>query len=90
MSLLGRRVLVVRSGHRGQRIPGAKPDWTKEPPCKRVWCTLNPSGPNVLPLVWCGSLESGCQLRYSPRQLTVVRNYESHPKIALILLQNGT
>ncbi|GBM80053.1 hypothetical protein AVEN_45038-1 [Araneus ventricosus] len=27
------------------------------PPSKRVWCRLNPSGPNVLPLVWCGSLE---------------------------------
>ncbi|GBM39238.1 hypothetical protein AVEN_43640-1 [Araneus ventricosus] len=42
---------------RVQRVPGSKPDSTKEPPCKWVWCTSNPSEPNVLPLVWCGSVE---------------------------------
>ncbi|GBN06055.1 hypothetical protein AVEN_141317-1 [Araneus ventricosus] len=41
------------------RNPGSKPDSTEEPPCKRAWCTLNPWGPNVLPFVWCGSLERG-------------------------------
>ncbi|GBN58922.1 hypothetical protein AVEN_123928-1 [Araneus ventricosus] len=28
----------------------------------------------LLPLVWCGSLERGCQLRCRPRHLTVVQN----------------
>ncbi|GBM29959.1 hypothetical protein AVEN_167437-1 [Araneus ventricosus] len=41
-------------------------------------------------LVWCGSLERGCQLRCYPRHLTTVQNYEVRPKIALVLLQNGT
>ncbi|GBL89048.1 hypothetical protein AVEN_255191-1 [Araneus ventricosus] len=45
--------LVVSSRLRGRRVPGSKPDSTEEPPCKWVWCTLNPSGPNFL--VWCGA-----------------------------------
>ncbi|GBO01747.1 hypothetical protein AVEN_81801-1 [Araneus ventricosus] len=49
--------LVVRFGPRGQRVPGWKPDYTEEPPSKRVWCTLNLPRPNVLALVWCESLE---------------------------------
>ncbi|GBL78703.1 Jerky -like [Araneus ventricosus] len=36
--------------------------------------------------VWRG----GCQLRCRPRHLTEVQNYEVRPKIALVLLQNGT
>ncbi|GBN65264.1 hypothetical protein AVEN_200996-1 [Araneus ventricosus] len=43
---------------------------------------------NVLPLVWCGSLERECQLRC--RHLTTVQNDEIHPKIARALLQKGT
>ncbi|GBO04771.1 hypothetical protein AVEN_138629-1 [Araneus ventricosus] len=46
-----RGCLVVRSRLQGQRVPGSKPDSIQELPCKRVWCTINPSGPNVLPLV---------------------------------------
>ncbi|GBN90589.1 hypothetical protein AVEN_180277-1 [Araneus ventricosus] len=83
-------VLVVRSRPRGERIPGSKPDSTEEPQCKRVWLKLNPSGPNVLPLVWCGSLERGCKLRCRPRHLTTVQNYEVCPKIPLVLIQNAT
>ncbi|GBM71090.1 hypothetical protein AVEN_146305-1 [Araneus ventricosus] len=49
--------LVIRSRPRDRRVPGLKPDSTEEPPCKWVWCTLNPSAPHVLPLVWCESLE---------------------------------
>ncbi|GBM01976.1 hypothetical protein AVEN_269576-1 [Araneus ventricosus] len=81
--------LVVRSQPLDRRVPGLKPNSTEEPPCKRVWYTLNPWGPNVLPLVWCGSLESGCQLKCCPFHLTVVQNYEIRPKIALVLLQTG-
>ncbi|GBL90533.1 hypothetical protein AVEN_179452-1 [Araneus ventricosus] len=51
-SLHGRSGLVVRSRPRGWRVPGLKPDSTEELPCKRAWCT-----PNLLQLVWCGSLE---------------------------------
>ncbi|GBL85322.1 hypothetical protein AVEN_222777-1 [Araneus ventricosus] len=39
---------------RGRRVPGSKPDYTEEPPCKRVWSTLNPSGTNLLPLIRFG------------------------------------
>ncbi|GBN28263.1 hypothetical protein AVEN_235231-1 [Araneus ventricosus] len=46
---------MVRSRSQDRRVPGSKPDSTKEPPFKRVWCMLNPSGPNVLLLVWCGA-----------------------------------
>ncbi|GBN46805.1 hypothetical protein AVEN_55918-1 [Araneus ventricosus] len=38
----------------GRTVLGSKPNFTEEPPRKRVCCTLNPSGPNVLPLMWCG------------------------------------
>ncbi|GBO06198.1 hypothetical protein AVEN_35138-1 [Araneus ventricosus] len=51
---------VSTSGRRG---PGSKPDSTQKTPCKRVRRTLNPSGQNVLPLVWCGSCERGRQPR---------------------------
>ncbi|GBL92637.1 hypothetical protein AVEN_123807-1 [Araneus ventricosus] len=40
-------------------------------------CTPNHTQwPNVLPLVWRGSLERECQLRRRPRHLTAVQNYE--------------
>ncbi|GBN66171.1 hypothetical protein AVEN_177699-1 [Araneus ventricosus] len=42
--------MLARSRLRSQGVPGSKPDSTKELPCKRVWCTLNPSGRNVLQL----------------------------------------
>ncbi|GBL73670.1 hypothetical protein AVEN_230669-1 [Araneus ventricosus] len=73
--LLGRAGLVVRSRLRGRRAPGSKPDFTEDLSC---------IGPNALRLVWCGSLERGCQLRCSLRHLT-----EVPPKMALVLLQNG-
>ncbi|GBN22603.1 hypothetical protein AVEN_243271-1 [Araneus ventricosus] len=40
-------------------------------------------------LVWCISLEWGCQLRCRPRHLTAVQNDEISPHVALVLLQNG-
>ncbi|GBM08305.1 hypothetical protein AVEN_88498-1 [Araneus ventricosus] len=43
--------LVVRSRLRGQMVPGSKPDSLQELPCKRVWCTVSPLEPDVLPLV---------------------------------------
>ncbi|GBN93735.1 hypothetical protein AVEN_145381-1 [Araneus ventricosus] len=57
MFLRGRGGLIVRPRPRRRRVPGSKPDSTEEPPCKRFWCTLNPSGPNTLSLVWYGSLD---------------------------------
>ncbi|GBL90597.1 hypothetical protein AVEN_179496-1 [Araneus ventricosus] len=55
---MGSGGLVVRSQPRGRRVPDPKPDSTEEPPCKRVWCTPNPSRPNTLLLMWCGSLQA--------------------------------
>ncbi|GBN54749.1 hypothetical protein AVEN_78909-1, partial [Araneus ventricosus] len=74
----------------GRRVPSSKPDFTEEPPCKRAMCTLNPSGSNVLPLMWCGSLEKGCLPRCRLRHMTANQNDENRPKIALVLLYNGT
>ncbi|GBM62631.1 hypothetical protein AVEN_187037-1 [Araneus ventricosus] len=56
-NLLGSGDLVVWSRPRGRGVLGSKPDSTEELPRKRVWCTLNPSGPNILMLVWFRSLE---------------------------------
>ncbi|GBL90407.1 hypothetical protein AVEN_178838-1 [Araneus ventricosus] len=42
--------LEVRSGPRDRRIPGPNRDSNEERQCKRVWCTLNPTGPNKCPL----------------------------------------
>ncbi|GBM08032.1 hypothetical protein AVEN_71470-1 [Araneus ventricosus] len=46
------------------------------------------NGSNVLPLVWWGSLERGCQFRCRPRHLTAIQKDEVRPKQALVLLQN--
>ncbi|GBM41090.1 hypothetical protein AVEN_28861-1 [Araneus ventricosus] len=32
---------MVRSRFRGRRVPGLKPNSTKDPPCMCAWCTLN-------------------------------------------------
>ncbi|GBL93895.1 hypothetical protein AVEN_153652-1 [Araneus ventricosus] len=45
---------------------------------------------NALQPAWRGSLERGCQLRCRPRHLIAIQNYEVCPKIALVLIQNGT
>ncbi|GBM21622.1 hypothetical protein AVEN_172474-1 [Araneus ventricosus] len=64
------------------RAGGSKPDSTEDPPCMCVWCVLNLSrGPDIIPLVSCGSLERGCQLKSRPRNLTAVQNYEVRSKI---------
>ncbi|GBO23556.1 hypothetical protein AVEN_188867-1 [Araneus ventricosus] len=71
----------------GRRVPGSRSDSVVYGAC----CTLtHTQWPNVLPLVWRGSLERGCQLRRRPRHLTVVQNYEERPKIALVLPENRT
>ncbi|GBN29884.1 hypothetical protein AVEN_178989-1 [Araneus ventricosus] len=86
----GRGGLVGRARLRGRRVPGSKPDSTEDPPCiGPVEREIIRRGPNVLPLVWFGSLERGCQLRCRPRHLTEIQNDEVRPKIALVLLQNG-
>ncbi|GBO16012.1 hypothetical protein AVEN_247371-1 [Araneus ventricosus] len=57
----GRGGLVVRSRFWGRSVPGSIPDSTEYP------SYLGPAahyilrkGPNILPLLWCGSLE-GCR-----------------------------
>ncbi|GBM15878.1 hypothetical protein AVEN_258424-1 [Araneus ventricosus] len=59
------RGLVVKSRLRGRKFPGLKPDSTEDLP--RVWacCMLNHTKgeSNVLPLVWCGSMERGVPAR---------------------------
>ncbi|GBM01110.1 hypothetical protein AVEN_136655-1 [Araneus ventricosus] len=53
----GSEGLVVRSLLRGRRILGSKPDSTKDPPCGPSMRYLS-RRPNVLTLVWSGSLET--------------------------------
>ncbi|GBM08714.1 hypothetical protein AVEN_52787-1 [Araneus ventricosus] len=54
------------------------------PPCIRSWCTLNPSGSNVFPLVLCGSLKRLCQLRYHPCHLTTAQKFMVRHNMALV------
>ncbi|GBL96061.1 hypothetical protein AVEN_104306-1 [Araneus ventricosus] len=72
--------------------PGPKPDSTEDPPSMRTCCTLNHSRRlNFLSLKWCGGLGRRMQeLKCRPRRLTAIQNYEVNPKIAFVLLQNGT
>ncbi|GBO24807.1 hypothetical protein AVEN_180117-1 [Araneus ventricosus] len=60
---------------------------TFPPSSKRSSYIVPPGSPR-----WCGVevWRGGCQLRCRPRHLTEVQNYEVRPKIALVLLQNGT
>ncbi|GFV62497.1 uncharacterized protein TNCV_630761 [Trichonephila clavipes] len=48
----------------------------EDPPCREGLHVKSVESSNVLPLVWCGSKERGCQLRFRPRHLTMVQNYE--------------
>ncbi|GBM92883.1 hypothetical protein AVEN_205215-1 [Araneus ventricosus] len=85
----GRGGLVVRSRPRDRRAPGSKPDSTEDPPY------MGPTTRQIIlsvqtPFRWCGAEVWRCQLRCRPRHLTAVQNDEVRPKIALVLLQNGT
>ncbi|GBM22059.1 hypothetical protein AVEN_137369-1 [Araneus ventricosus] len=76
---------------RSRRIPGSKSDSTENPSCiGPVACEILRRVSNILPMVWCGSLERWCQPRFRRRHLITVRNSEIRPKIALVLLRNGT
>ncbi|GBM10340.1 hypothetical protein AVEN_131077-1 [Araneus ventricosus] len=75
---------------RGPRVPGSKPDSTKDPPCMWVWCALNLSRGNVLLLGMMRKLGEGCQLSCHPLRMTAVQNAEVRSKMAVVLLQNGT
>ncbi|GBN64508.1 hypothetical protein AVEN_114426-1 [Araneus ventricosus] len=90
-NLWGRGGLVVRFRLWGRRVPGPRPDSTEDPPC------MGPAARQIIrsgqtSSRWCGVevWRGGCQLRCRPRHLTEVQNYEVRPKIALVLLQNGT
>ncbi|GBM33745.1 hypothetical protein AVEN_131648-1 [Araneus ventricosus] len=76
---------------RNRSVVGSKPIPLK---ICLVWGLLHVKsyigGSSVLSLVWCGSLERGCQLRCRPRHLTAIQKYEVRLQIALVLVQNGT
>ncbi|GBN30770.1 hypothetical protein AVEN_158639-1 [Araneus ventricosus] len=84
--------LVVRPQLWGRRVPGSKPDSTEDPSCIGIAvCEIIFRGPNILPLVWCGSLKWGRQLKCRPRHLTDVQNYEVRLKIDIVFaLEKGT
>ncbi|GBL74116.1 hypothetical protein AVEN_231012-1 [Araneus ventricosus] len=77
------RVCKYASRSRHRSVPGSKPDFTTDQSCMWVWRR----GSDVLPLVWCGSLESWRCLKH---HLTMAQNYDARPKIALASLQKGT
>ncbi|GBN54118.1 hypothetical protein AVEN_78824-1 [Araneus ventricosus] len=82
--------LVVRRQARSRRVPSSKPDSTEDLSC--IWSVpryVIRRRSSILPLVWCGSLERGCQPRCRPRHLTAVQNYDIRRKIALVLLKMG-
>ncbi|GBN05018.1 hypothetical protein AVEN_164095-1 [Araneus ventricosus] len=76
---------------RRRRAPGSKPDSIDDPSGIGSLHIKSCVGSQTSSR-WCGAkiLERGSQLRYNPRHLTVVENYEFRPKITHVLLQNGT
>ncbi|GBO21705.1 hypothetical protein AVEN_32271-1 [Araneus ventricosus] len=71
--------------------PCWRPDSNKDPSCNGpVAHQIIRMEPNVLPLVWCGSLERGCHLRCCPCHLPTVKNDEVRPKIASFCFKNRT
>ncbi|GFX23570.1 uncharacterized protein TNCV_3770441 [Trichonephila clavipes] len=46
----------------------------EDPPYKEAMHVKSVESSIVLPLVWCESSKSGCQLRCRPRHLTMVQN----------------
>ncbi|GBM77925.1 hypothetical protein AVEN_89588-1 [Araneus ventricosus] len=57
---------VVKSLPRGRRAPGSKPDSTEDLSCiGPVARQIIPILPNVLPLMWCESLERGMPAQVS-------------------------
>ncbi|GBL93661.1 hypothetical protein AVEN_25649-1 [Araneus ventricosus] len=80
-SYWGRGGLMVRSRFQGGRAGDSKPDSTEDLQCMRACCTLNQTQWVKCPsLVWCTSLESGCQHMCRRRHLTAVQKYEVSPK----------
>ncbi|GBM09026.1 hypothetical protein AVEN_229057-1 [Araneus ventricosus] len=66
MRKCGHGGLVVRCRLRCWRVPGSKPDSTEDPSCiGPVACSIICRRSNVLPLVWCGSLERGLPVQVS-------------------------
>ncbi|GBN97226.1 hypothetical protein AVEN_82096-1 [Araneus ventricosus] len=87
----GRCGLVVGSRLWGRRVAGSKPDSTEDPPCMGpAALEIMRSGQTLSRLCGVEAWRGRCQTRRRPRRLTVVQNYEIRPKIALVLLQNGT
>ncbi|GBO25626.1 hypothetical protein AVEN_170732-1 [Araneus ventricosus] len=85
------RVCKYASRPWGRKAPGPRPDSTEDPPC------MGPAARQTIrsgqtPPRWRGveARRGGRQPRCRPRHLTKVQNYEVRPKIALVLLQNGT
>ncbi|GFV25191.1 hypothetical protein TNCV_2565751 [Trichonephila clavipes] len=66
---------VVKVSDRGWPCHEFEPTTTKESPSREEMHVESVESSNVLPLVWCGSLEMGCQLRCRRRYLTMVQNY---------------
>ncbi|GBM14197.1 hypothetical protein AVEN_61010-1 [Araneus ventricosus] len=58
--------------------------------CEPVASQIVAKGAKRLPPERCGILKRGCQLRCHPSHLTAFQNYDVRPKIAILLLQNGT
>ncbi|GBM47105.1 hypothetical protein AVEN_24237-1 [Araneus ventricosus] len=82
--------LWVRCRPQSRTVPGLRPDSTEDPSCiGPVARYIIRKGSNVQPLLWFGNLERGCHLRCRPHDLTAVQYEEVHPKMALVLLQNG-
>ncbi|GBL84632.1 hypothetical protein AVEN_191092-1 [Araneus ventricosus] len=58
--------------------------------CALVYVKSDVKSSNVRPLMRRGVWRGSCSLKCHPRHLTTARNYENRPKIASVLLLNGT
>ncbi|GBM13487.1 hypothetical protein AVEN_40423-1 [Araneus ventricosus] len=83
-SLTGRGALVVRSHLRGRWVSGSNLYSNENPPCmlhakSQIVAKRPPS-----------DVERKCREMRYPHHLTAVQSYDVCPKIALVLLQNGS
>ncbi|GFX28194.1 uncharacterized protein TNCV_15331 [Trichonephila clavipes] len=75
--------LMVKETDSWLMCPAFEPSSTEDPPCRKVMHVKSVQCSNVLPFVWCGSYERGCQIRRRPRHLTIVQNYEIRRRKAI-------
>ncbi|GBO18871.1 hypothetical protein AVEN_164753-1 [Araneus ventricosus] len=89
-NIRGRGGLVVRCRLRDRRVPGSKPDSTKDPPCMWTRCMCNHTyGVKSPPADAMRKFGEGAPAQVSSSSSDCGSKYKVRPKIVLVSLQNG-